>query len=60
MSHDAEAPRASSPDRPETPLAPLDGLDDLPTDQHVARFETVHDRLRALLDDRTTTDEAGD
>lgn len=60
MPQDAEAPRASAPDRPEAPLAPLEGLDELPTDQHVARFEAVHDRLRARLDDGPVADEAGD
>ncbi|MCK0115937.1 hypothetical protein BCE75_11939 [Isoptericola sp. CG 20/1183] len=51
MSQDAEASHASAPDRPEPPLAPLDGLEEIPTDEHVARFEAVHDRLRARLDD---------
>ncbi|MFV2142673.1 MULTISPECIES: hypothetical protein [Isoptericola] len=60
MSQDAEAPRAPAPERPESPLAPLDGLDELSTDQHVARFEAVHDRLRARLDDGPADDEAGD
>jgi hypothetical protein len=30
-------------------LASLDGLDDRPVDEHVAVFESAHDRLRAVL-----------
>lgn len=30
-------------------LGALDGLDDLPPAEHVARFEAVHDALRAHL-----------
>jgi len=32
-----------------TALGALDGLDDLPPADHVARFEAVHDALRAHL-----------
>jgi hypothetical protein len=35
-------------------LAPLDGLDALPVTEHVARFEAVHDALRARLESRPT------
>jgi hypothetical protein len=31
-------------------LGELDGLDDLPLDQHVAAFEGAHDSLRSALD----------
>jgi len=31
-------------------LEELDGLDDLPLDQHVAAFERAHDSLRSALD----------
>ncbi|WP_218926052.1 hypothetical protein [Xylanimonas oleitrophica] len=30
--------------------AALEGLDGLPLDEHVSRFEAVHDRLRARLE----------
>ncbi|WP_402466235.1 hypothetical protein [Isoptericola aurantiacus] len=56
MSQDSvEAGTASSPD---DPLAPLAGLDELPVAEHVGRFEAVHDRLRARLD-QDDTDGAG-
>lgn len=42
------------------PLEPLDGLDELPTGEHVARYEAVHERLRARLDDAVDDDEAGE
>jgi hypothetical protein len=57
MSHDAQVPRASE-SVPDDPLAPLDGIDDLPTAEHVGRFEAVHDRLREQLDPLATDDEA--
>lgn len=59
MSHDAQVPRASE-SIPSGALAPLDDIDDLPTEQHVARFEAVHDRLREQLNSPDTDDEAGD
>ena len=31
-------------------LESLDGLDDLPVDEHVAVFERAHEQLRAALD----------
>lgn len=34
------------------PLAPLEGLDDLPLGDHVAAFEATHDALRARLEGR--------
>ncbi|PUB20945.1 hypothetical protein C8K30_115156 [Promicromonospora sp. AC04] len=44
---------ASGPADPEVgvrhALDALDGLDDLPPADHVARFEAVHDALRAHL-----------
>ena len=44
---------SASPTDPETgvrrALDTLDGLDDLPPADHVARFEVVHDALRAQL-----------
>lgn len=53
----AAAPISSPPDAaprdPEAALADalsvIDGLDDLPPAEHVARFEHVHDALRAHL-----------
>lgn len=59
MSHDAQVPRASESIH-DGALAPLDDIDELPTEQHVARFEAVHDRLREHLDSRDADDEAGD
>ncbi|MDO8144726.1 MULTISPECIES: hypothetical protein [Isoptericola] len=50
MSDDATAVGDQPTDRT-TSLAPLDGLDDLPTTEHPARFEAVHEHLRARLDD---------
>lgn len=35
---------------PGTVAESLAGLDDLPLEEHVARFGAVHDRLRARLD----------
>jgi hypothetical protein len=32
-------------------LASLEGLDELPVDEHVAVFEAAHDRLRSALAD---------
>ncbi|GAA1968478.1 hypothetical protein GCM10009718_00030 [Isoptericola halotolerans] len=55
MPHDAQEQRAS-----DSVLAPLVGLDDLPTDEHVARFQAVYDGLSAQLDSRATDDGAGD
>lgn len=34
----------------ESPLGPLDDLDDLPVHDHVARFEAVHETLVARLE----------
>mgnify|MGYP000209319920 CR=1 FL=1 len=43
-------------------LSDLRGLADLPVVEHAARFDAVHDRLRARLDqdDETLSPEAGD
>jgi hypothetical protein len=50
--YEIEAP-SSGPADPEAgighALDALDGLDDLPPAEHVARFEAVHDALRAHL-----------
>jgi hypothetical protein len=46
MSQDADTGDAvTSPS-----LAPLEGLDQLPVHEHVARFEAVHDALAARLE----------
>ncbi|MFC8801618.1 hypothetical protein ACFT2C_28110 [Promicromonospora sp. NPDC057138] len=50
--YDTEGP-SSGPADPDAgvrdALDALDGLDDLPPADHVARFEAVHDALRAHL-----------
>jgi hypothetical protein len=49
----AVVPEAAAPADADA-LAPLDGLDALPVAEHVDRFETVHDALRARLESRPT------
>ncbi len=46
MSQDGETNEAAAL----PPLAPLEGLDDLPVHDHVTRFEAVHEALAARLD----------
>jgi hypothetical protein len=41
------------------PLAPLDGLDDLPVHDHVTRFEAVHEALAGRLDGSDDTSAGG-
>ncbi len=45
-------PRPTAPRADDPALAPLEGLDELPVAEHVARFEAVHDALRARLESR--------
>ena len=50
--YETEAPSSSLADPDagvRNALDALDGLDDLPPADHVARFEAVHDALRAHL-----------
>ncbi|GAB4086217.1 hypothetical protein GCM10028784_28470 [Myceligenerans cantabricum] len=46
----ADGLAAPGPESPvERALTALDGLEDLPTGEHVARFEHVHDALRTHM-----------
>ena len=41
-------------------LDDVEGLGDIPVDQHVETFERAHEALRGALDGRTTADAAPD
>ncbi|NOV99717.1 hypothetical protein [Isoptericola chiayiensis] len=62
MTQDPTGTRPAPSGRESEVVSDLRDLADLPVAEHAARFDAVHDRLRARLDqdDETTSPEAGD